>query len=192
MSIREEDQRIKKRKRIASPNSNQGEEISSRRVSGVGGVVRRGIFREIASRKRTEKAKAKRKIPRMSRRVMDVLILSLAGSSESWVIDSGASFRTTSRHDIFQNYVKDELEKVYLGDDKPCDIIVKGDVMASLSNDSTLKLRNVRHVPKLKRNLITIYQLADGGKKITFDGDVRKSMKGAMVMAQGRRNVSCT
>ena len=53
----------------------------------------------------------------------DVLILSLASSSESWVINSGASFHTTFRHDIFQNYVKSELGKVYLGDDEPCDIV---------------------------------------------------------------------
>jgi len=39
----------------------------------------------------------------------DALILSLAESSESWVIDFGASFHTTSRQDIFQNYVKGEL-----------------------------------------------------------------------------------
>jgi len=36
------------------------------------------------------------------------LILSLTGSSESWVIDSGVSFHVTFLHDIFQNYVKDE------------------------------------------------------------------------------------
>jgi len=36
----------------------------------------------------------------------DALILSLAGSNESWVIDSGASFHATSYHEIFQNYMK--------------------------------------------------------------------------------------
>ena len=105
------------------------------------------------------------------------MILSLAGSSESWVIDSGTSFHTTFRRDIFQNDVKGELEKVYLGDDEACDIVGKGDVMVSLSNDLTLKLRNIGHVPKLKRNLISISQLADGGMKTTFDGDVCKITK---------------
>ena len=70
----------------------------------------------------------------------DALILSLAGSSESCVIDSDASFHTTSRLDIFQNYVKGELEKVYLGDDEACDIVGKGDVMVSLSSGSALKV----------------------------------------------------
>jgi len=81
------------------------------------------------------------------------------------------SFHAISQH-IFQNYVKSELGKVYLGDDEPCDIVGKGDVMVSISNGSTLELRNVRHVPKLKRYLISVGQLADGGMKTTFNGDV--------------------
>ena len=48
----------------------------------------------------------------------DALILFLAGSSESWVIGAGASFYATSRHEIFQNYMKEDLEKVYLEDDE--------------------------------------------------------------------------
>ena len=91
----------------------------------------------------------------------DTLILSLACFSESWVIDSSASFHVIVQHDIFQNYMKDELEKVYLRDDEPCNIVRKGDVMINLSNSSMLQLRNIRHVSKLKRNLISIGQLAD-------------------------------
>ena len=120
----------------------------------------------------------------------DALILSLAESSESWVIDFDTSFYATFRQDIFQNYVKGGLEKVYLGDDEPCDIVGKGDVMVSFSNGSILKLTNVRHVPKLKRNLISVGQLADGGMKTIFDGDVCKITKSAMVMAHGKKE--CT
>ena len=63
----------------------------------------------------------------------DALILSLAESSESWVIDFDTSFYATFRQDIFQNYVKGGLGKVYLGDDEPCDIVGKGDEVVSLS-----------------------------------------------------------
>ena len=62
--------------------------------------------------------------------------------------------------------------------------------MNSLSNGSTLKLRNVRHVSKLKRNLISVCQLADGGMKTIFDGDICKIIKGAIVMAYGKKE--CT
>ena len=78
--------------------------------------------------------------------------------------------------------MKGELEKVYLGDDELCDIVGKGDVMVSLSNSSTLKLRNVRYVLKLKRYLISVGQLVDEGMKTTFDVDVCKITKSVMVM----------
>ena len=72
--------------------------------------------------------------------------------------------------------MKGELGKVYLGDDEQCDIVRKGNVMVSLSNGSMLSLRNVGHVPKLKRNLISVGQLVDGGMKTIFD-DVCKITK---------------
>ena len=83
--------------------------------------------------------------------------------------------------------MKGELRKLYLGDDEPCDIIGKSDVMVNLSNGSTLKLRNVKHVPKLKRNLISVGQLVDRGMKITFDGDVCNITVGAKVMTHGKK-----
>ena len=50
-----------------------------------------------------------------------------------------------------------------------------------------MKLRNVRHVSKLKRNLISVGQLEDGEMKTTFDGDVCKITKGTMVMAHDKK-----
>jgi len=93
----------------------------------------------------------------------DALILFLTNLSESWVIDSSASFHATSRHDIFQNYMNGELKKLYLGDNEPCDIVRKGVVMFSLSNGSTLKLKNARHVLKMKINLSSVGRLQTEG-----------------------------
>ena len=83
--------------------------------------------------------------------------------------------------------MKSELRKVYLGDDEPCDIVGKDDVMVSLSHGSTLKLRIIRYVLKLKRNLTVVGQLADGGIKTTFDGDACKITKGAIVIAHSKK-----
>jgi len=48
-----------------------------------------------------------------------------------------------------------------MGDDEPCNIIGMGNVIVSLSNDSMLKLKDVRHIPKQKRNLISVGQIED-------------------------------
>ena len=47
-------------------------------------------------------------------------------------------------------------------------------MIVNLSNGSMLKLKDVRHVPKLKRNLISVGQLADAEMKTIFDSDLCK------------------
>jgi len=60
-------------------------------------------------------------------------------------------------------------------------------VTVNLSNGSMLKLKDVRNVLKLKRNLISAGQLADAGMKITFDGDLCKITKGAIITTHGKK-----
>jgi len=59
--------------------------------------------------------------------------------------------------------------------------------MDSLSNGLMLKLRNSRHTLKLKRNLVSVGQLVDGGMKTTFDDDICKITKGVMVMSHDKK-----
>ena len=63
--------------------------------------------------------------------------------------------------------MKRDFGKMYLGKNEPYNIVGKGDATISLLNGSTLKLKDVRHVPKLKKNMISVGQLADVGMKTT-------------------------
>ncbi|KAK4481406.1 hypothetical protein RD792_012296 [Penstemon davidsonii] len=106
----------------------------------------------------------------------DVLICSLESKEESWVLDSGASFHATSQKRLFGEYVSGNLGKVYLGDDQPCDIVGKGTVKIKL-NGSEWKLKDVRHIPDLRKNLISVGQLASEGYTTIFHGDDWKISK---------------
>ncbi|KAL9255436.1 hypothetical protein AKJ16_DCAP15632 [Drosera capensis] len=84
-----------------------------------------------------------------------------------------------------RNYVQGNLGRVYLGDDKPCDILGNGDVHVQMENWRVLSLQDVRHVPKLIKNLISAsygegsydYRIWDHvGRK--DDVDTRKSTIG--------------
>ena len=119
--------------------------------------------------------------------VQDALILAFDYKSESWVIDSGASFHATAHKEYLKNYVQGDFGKVYLGDDEPCDIIGKGDVQIKLPNGSIWQLNDVRHVPSLKRNLISVGQLASSGHVTVFADDFWKVTKGSMVVARGKK-----
>jgi ATP-binding cassette subfamily B (MDR/TAP) protein 1 len=115
------------------------------------------------------------------------LICAFESKMESWVLDSGASFHATSHMDLFENYISGNFGKVYLGDDQACDITGKGDVKIQL-NGSVWKFNNVRHVPDLRKNLISIGQLTSDGYVMTFTGDKWKISIGAMTIARGTKN----
>ena len=54
------------------------------------------------------------------------------------------------------NYTSRMFKKVHLADDETLDVVGKGDVKIKASNGVVWKLKNVRHVPDLKRNLISV------------------------------------
>ena len=55
----------------------------------------------------------------------DALILSLHNITESWVLDSGASFHASPHRHYFVDYVQGDFGHVFLGDDEPCSIVEK-------------------------------------------------------------------
>jgi hypothetical protein len=60
--------------------------------------------------------------------LQDALILSIDNISESWVVDSGASFHATPHRKHFLDYVQGDFGQVHLGDNKPCKIFGMGKV----------------------------------------------------------------
>ena len=59
-----------------------------------------------------------------------VLILSTTDTkSNSWVIDSRASLHATSSMDSFTNYHEGKFGEFFLGDNKSCEIVGKGNIM---------------------------------------------------------------
>ena len=102
-------------------------------------------------------------------------------------LESRASFHATSQKELFERYVPRNLEKVYLGDDQPCAIVGKGVIHVKL-NGSVWELKDVRHIPDLKKNLILVRQLANEGYTIVFQGDDWKISKGVMTVTQGKKS----
>ncbi|WVZ07788.1 hypothetical protein V8G54_021134 [Vigna mungo] len=68
-----------------------------------------------------------------------------------------------------------------------CEIAGKGAVKIKL-NGSVWELKNVRHIPDLTKNLISVGQLANDGYTTIFHGDNWKISKGAMTIARGRKS----
>ena len=74
-----------------------------------------------------------------------------------------------------------------MGDDHPCTIEGMGTVRIKMDDGIVRELKEVRYVPKLKRNLISVGTLEASGMVISVrDSDLRM-IKGSMVVMKGVR-----
>ena len=123
----------------------------------------------------------------VTKEVQNALLLAVDSPLDNWVFDSEASFHTTPHREIIQNYVASDFGKVYLADGPALDVVGMGDVRILLPNRCIWLLEKVRHIPDLRRNLISIGQLDDEGHVILFIGGTWKVTKGARILARGKK-----
>ena len=102
-----------------------------------------------------------------------------------WILDSGASFHVTPHKEWFTTYDAKRIGRVCLGNDYACEIMGVGYVQLKFQQGSTFTLKNIQHVPKLTKSLISSGQLDDGGYTITFGDNSWKITKGSLVVAIG-------
>ena len=76
---------------------------------------------------------------------------------------------------------------VLLGDDQPCKIVGMGKVWIRLINGNEWLIKDVRHIPSMKINLISTWKFGDSGCLSTFGKMRWKITKGAWVIAKGDR-----
>jgi hypothetical protein len=119
--------------------------------------------------------------------LQDALILSVDNIFKSWVVDSGASFHATPHRKHILDYVQGDFGQVHLGDDAPCKIVEMGKVKIKQRNGNQWLLKEVRHIPDLRKNLISTGQLASEGCISIFTDKTWKVIKGSLVIAKGEK-----
>jgi hypothetical protein len=113
------------------------------------------------------------------------LIISIDNVDDSWVLDLGASFQAMPHRNYFLDYIQGDFGLVYLGDNEPCQIVRKGWIKINFYNGNHWLLHEVRHIPRLSRNLILVGKIDDEGCLVTFSDKNWKVTKGALVVAKG-------
>ena len=76
---------------------------------------------------------------------------------------------------------------MYLADGSALDVVGMGDIRILLPNGSVWLLEKVRHIPDLRRTLISVGQLDDEGHVILFVGGTWKVTKGVRVLAREKK-----
>ena len=77
-----------------------------------------------------------------------------------------------------------------MGDDHPCNMEGIGIVQIKMFDEMVRELKEVRYVPQLKRNLISVGALEILDLEVSIRDGVLKMTKGSMVVLKGvRRNI---
>lgn len=122
----------------------------------------------------------------------EVLVVSKNSSMNGWILDSGCSYHMTPHKEYFSSIEMRNMGVVQLGDDRPCEIMGQGKVTLSLDNGTEVVLENVRYIPKLTRNLISLGTFERAGYVVSLKGGKTKVIKGSMVMltrTRGENNI---
>jgi transposase InsO family protein len=119
--------------------------------------------------------------------VYDDDVINFACHETSWVIDSGASTHVTSRQHFFTSYTAGDFGTVKMGNDGLAKIIGIGDVCLEMINGMKLVLRDVKHIPDIRLNLISVGKLDDDGYCSTFHNGQWKLTRGAMVVTRAHK-----
>ena len=84
------------------------------------------------------------------------------------MIDSGASIHATPWKDFFTSYTSGDFGSVRMGNDGSDKAISMGDVRLETSNGTVLILKNVKHIPDIRMNLISTGKFDDEGSTTPF------------------------
>ncbi|VFQ72060.1 unnamed protein product [Cuscuta campestris] len=119
--------------------------------------------------------------------VSDNDLINVASDESSWVIDSGAAFHATSRKDFFTSYTPGDYGVLKMGNDGRSQVVGIGVVVLETKAGMKLVLKNVRHAPDIRLNLISTSVLDDEGYMSTFGDGQCKLTKGSLIVARGKK-----
>lgn len=106
------------------------------------------------------------------------------------MIDSGASLHVTSRKEFFTSYTPGDFGALKMGNDGLAHVVGVGDVCLVTDIGAKLVLKNVRHVPDIRLNLISTGKLDDEGYCNIFHSGHWKLTRGNLVLARGKKQTS--
>nr|ABA97036.1 retrotransposon protein, putative, Ty1-copia subclass [Oryza sativa Japonica Group] len=112
----------------------------------------------------------------------------VAGHDE-WIFDTACLFHICINRDWFSSYkFVQNGDVVRMGDDNPREIVGIGSVQIKTHDGMTRTLKDMRHIPRMVRNLISLSTFDAEGYKYSSSGGVVKVSKGSLVYMIGDLN----
>lgn len=115
----------------------------------------------------------------------EVLTISSDDPKEDWIMDSGCTYHMSPRKDWFFDFKDLEAGQVLMGNNQSCKIQGIGSIKLRMWDGSLTVITEVRYIPDLKRNLISLSILDQKGFGNKAQDGVLKVLKGSLVIMKG-------
>ncbi|KAH1114083.1 hypothetical protein J1N35_007461 [Gossypium stocksii] len=125
--------------------------------------------------------------------VDDLLLVSTSDNSKltsEWILDSRCSFHMCPNRELFSIYNSIEGGVVSMGNDSSSKVIGIGIVKIRIHDGTIRTLSDVRYVPDLQKNLISLSILNLKGCKINIESSGIKVSRGSLILLKGKRTGS--
>jgi hypothetical protein len=109
------------------------------------------------------------------------------GLNNSWLLDSACSFHVTPHRNWFDTYRSINCGSVRMGNDAACTIIGMRTIKIKMSDGVVRTLEEVRHIPDMRKNLISLGTLDSKGYSYKSENGIMKVSKGAMIVMTGQK-----
>ncbi|KAH9646639.1 hypothetical protein KPL70_024932 [Citrus sinensis] len=117
-----------------------------------------------------------------------VLLVTGTQTNGKWVLDSGCTYHMCPDKNLFSSYRVFNGGEVMMGNNSLCKVVGLGTIRLKMFDGVIRELSEVRHVPELKRNLISLGILDQIGCIIKMESGVMKIIRGSMVIMKGAKN----
>lgn len=89
-------------------------------------------------------------------------------------MDCAASYHMCPRKDWFVKFEKFDGPRVFMGNNNTCKVEGIGKIHLKMNGGVVQELEDVRYVPEMKKNLISVGELDSRGFEMTLKGGVLK------------------
>lgn len=107
---------------------------------------------------------------------------------KEWILDSGCSFHMCPNRSWFTTYMEVNNDTVLMGNNMVCKTVGVGIIQIRMHYGIVRTLTNVRYIPDLKKNLISLGALDSIRCKCTINDGVIIVTRGALVVMRGQKN----
>lgn len=116
---------------------------------------------------------------------VEVLNVSKVDSRKEWIIDSGCSFHMCPTRSRFETYIELDGGHVIIDNNTSCKVLDIRTIRLKMFDGMEKLFQEVRYIPKLKRNLISLDVLDKVGYTVKTESRLLKVTMGSLTLMKG-------